>query len=421
MKEYTGEKRLQAAAGNGEARGVYKVGERVWFIAGFGASNATLIEGEHSCTLVDSLNDSKMAELALAELGELLAAKPVHTLIYTHQHPDHTGGAGVLAAGARQVIARRPDVPTYGRSGQLGRIGGLRGDRQWGFSLTPEEAISMGAGPLGERGGKPCPLPVTRWMEGTELALDLDGVPAVLLAAQGETDDQTYLWLPEDRVVCCGDNYYQSWPNTAPIRGGQYRDVAAWVRSLDKLLTLPAEHLLPGHTRALHGTAAIREEIALYRDALSWVLDETLRLLDEGLTFDQVAAAVALPERWRGQPALDEFYGSVAWTVRGICAGYLGWFDGDPADLSPLAPDDRARREVALMGGAGQVSAAAAQALAAGECRWALELCRKLRLAGAESGDSLATCRQALTELGRQDENACARHYFLTCAQELEG
>ena len=87
-------------------------------------------------------------------------------------------------------------------------------------------------------------------MEGTELALDLDGVPAVLLAAQGETDDQTYLWLPEDRVVCCGDNYYQSWPNTAPIRGGQYRDVAAWVRSLDKLLTLPAEHLLPGHTRA---------------------------------------------------------------------------------------------------------------------------------------------------------------------------
>ena len=191
-------------------------------------------------------------------------------------------------------------------------------------------------------------------MEGTELALDLDGVPAVLLAAQGETDDQTYLWLPEDRVVCCGDNYYQSWPNTAPIRGGQYRDVAAWVRSLDKLLTLPAEHLLPGHTRALHGTAAIREEIALYRDALSWVLDETLRLLDEGLTFDQVAAAVA-------------------------------------------------------------------QALAAGECRWALELCRKLRLAGAESGDSQATCRQALTELGRQDENVCARHYFLTCAQELEG
>ena len=77
MKEYTGEKRLQAAAGNGEARGVYKVGERVWFIAGFGASNATLIEGEHSCTLVDSLNDSKMAELALAELGELLAAKPM--------------------------------------------------------------------------------------------------------------------------------------------------------------------------------------------------------------------------------------------------------------------------------------------------------------------------------------------------------
>lgn len=279
----------------------------------------------------------------------------------------------------------------------------------------------MGAGPLGERGGRPCPLPVTRWMEGEELALDLDGVPAVLLAAQGETDDQTYLWLPEDRVVCCGDNYYQSWPNTAPIRGGQYRDVAAWVRSLDKLLTLPAEHLLPGHTRAVHGATAVREEIALYRDALSWVLDETLRLLDEGLSFDQVAAAVSLPERWRDQPALEEFYGSVAWTVRGICAGYLGWFDGDPAGLSPLAPDDRARREVALMGGAGPVAAAAARALAEGECRWALELCRKLRLAGEECGDSLATCRQALTELGRQTENACARHYFLTCAQELEG
>ena len=111
----------------------------------------------------------------------------------------------------------------------------------------------MGIGPRNEINSQKGSLPCTEFFEDEVLELDLDGIKVRLTAAPGETDDQIFVWFPQHQVLCCGDNYYESWPNLYAIRGGQYRDINGWVESLDKMRELGAEYLLPGHTRAVIG------------------------------------------------------------------------------------------------------------------------------------------------------------------------
>ena len=82
---------------------------------------------------------------------------------------------------------------------------------------------------------------------------EIDGVCLEMLRLPGETEDQIMVWVPEKKVLCCGDNYYGCFPNLYAVRGSQYRDLALWIKSLDVLMSYPAEYLLPGHTGVIYG------------------------------------------------------------------------------------------------------------------------------------------------------------------------
>ena len=294
--------------------------------------------------------------------------------------------------------------------------------RQFGYELTDAEAISQGIGiregfTVGE--GQRAPLPPTTIYSEDEVQLEIDGVSLSLVAAPGETDDQIFVWHEGHRVLCCGDNYYGCWPNLYAIRGGPYRDVATWIASLDKIRSYPAEALLPGHTKPILGRAKVAEVLANFRDALDYVLTETLVCMNLGMSPDEAAAAVQLPEHLRDLPYLQEHYGTVAWSVRSIYSGYLGWFDGNPTHLNPLPPVDRARRTVAQMGGETAVAAAVEAALHSGDTQWALELTDLLLALDPEHTELRRAKARGLMTLARQEMSANGRHYYLACAHEL--
>ena len=69
---------------------VLKVTDRVYYFMGFGHSNATLVIGDNSCILIDTL-DTDARCTRLVETIQTITDKPIKTLIYTHGHPDHTG------------------------------------------------------------------------------------------------------------------------------------------------------------------------------------------------------------------------------------------------------------------------------------------------------------------------------------------
>lgn len=415
------EERLKKQAETGFPKGITKICDNVYFALGYGGSTSTLVVGENSCVLVDTLNGIAPAREVLEEFLKI-TDKPIKTIIYTHYHHfDHTSGASVFADENTRIIGRKPAYPQYGRTGMIKDICGIRGARQFGAGLSPEEVICVGIGPRNEINGEKGSLGCTELFESEELSLNLDGIEVKLAAAPGETDDQIFVWFPKLKVLCCGDNYYESWPNLYAIRGSQYRDVNAWVEALDKMRAYPAEYLLPGHTKAVIGEEKVADTLKNYRDALEFVLVETLKGMNEGLTPDELVEVVKLPPHLAELPYLQEYYGTVEWSVRSIFTGYLGWFDGNPTHLSSLNKKQKAEKTIKLMGGEEKVIMAAKEALEKGEAQWAAELSDLLIDGGKGGAQGKRIKAESLTALGRMQTSANARHYYLACAKQLKG
>ncbi len=416
--EFAGEQKLRENVGTPHVSEVVKVAENIYFFNYFGTSNVTLIVGKSSCILVDAFETDYYAEKARKEIAKI-TDKPVKTIIFTHQHADHTGGAGVFEDTVERVIARTSSAQVYGKTGMLGNVIKERLVNQFGYKLTLEEALSSGLGPMMPQMGTARVLPINEWISGQEVALNIDGVEVVLISAEGETDDQQFVWLPQAKVACCGDDYYASWPNLYAIRGTQYRDVSIWVDSLDKLLGLPAACVLPGHGDALIGAGRVVEVIKPYRDGINYILEATLNGMNEGLTPDELVNTIKLPAELADLPQLQEYYGTIEWSIRGIYSGYFGWYDGNPTHLGTMNVKEKAERAIVMMGGAGNVLGEIAASVEKQDMQWVAELCDLLLNAQVEAEQAKAYKKQALNYLGRMTTSANGRHYYLSVAKEL--
>ncbi len=391
----------------------------VWFVLGLGHSNAIFIEGNTSVILIDTLDTLERGQKLLDMIHEK-TGKDVKTIIYTHGHPDHRGGAGAFLGSEPEIIAFAPENPVLAGTELLQDIQNLRGSRQFGYTLTDEENISQGIG-IREgitSGEHRAFVPPATIYEQDRCRREIDGVQFEMTRLPGEADDETVIWLPEKRILCTGDNYYGCFPNLYAIRGGQYRDIAAWIKSLDAILLYPAEYLLPGHTAPLTGQKKIREVIGNFRDAIDYILTRTLEGMNQGKSPDELAKEIQLPPRYRDLPYLAEHYGCIEWTIKSIYTAYLGWFDGNPTSLHPLSYQEHARKTLALMGGPEKVLGEALKSYSQKEYQWCLELC-DLLLTAPETNKRAHTLKsQALTQLAEYETSANGRHYYLACAKE---
>ena len=134
---------------------------------------------------------------------------------------------------------------------------------------------------------------------------------------------------------------------------------------------------------------------------------------------DELVQHVQLPRHLAEEPSLQEFYGGVEWTVRGIYADRVGWFDGSATNLFPISQKDRAAKLVGLIGGPEQVVARGREALAAREFKWAAELADYVLVNDSANAAAKRIKAQALTELGERQINAIARNYYLSSAMYL--
>lgn len=397
-----------------------RVTDGVWHVSGLGHSNAVVLEGNTQVVLIDTLDTLERGEKLLQFIRET-TGKEVKTVIYTHSHPDHRGGAGAFLGSNPEIIAFAPKTLPLEGSEMLRQIQNRRGSRQFGYTLTDEENISQGIGRregivYGEHIAFAAPTTV---YEEDGVCREIDGISLEMARLPGETEDQICVWLPQKKVLCCGDNYYGCFPNFYAIRGGQYRDLSAWRKSIDALLAYPAEYLLPGHTGVIYGNGKIREVLGNFRDVINYILTKTLEGMNEGKSQEELAAEIRLPEEYAGLPYLGEFYGCVEWTVRAVYTAYLGWFDGNPTHLHPLPPEKHAAKMTALIGGRQAVLRAAAQAFEAKEYQWCLELCDLLLAGGGADKEARRLKADALDRAAEYETSANGRHYYKEYAKEL--
>ncbi|MEE9606965.1 MAG: alkyl sulfatase dimerization domain-containing protein [Myxococcota bacterium] len=408
-------------------RKVYEVTEGVHLAVGYGLANSILVEGD-ACAFVVDVMGSVPAARAVKQAFDEITDKPIRALVYTHNHADHVfGGRGFVPDGPVDVYAHETTEYYINRVVSIIRpIISLRSSRMFGNYLPPEGAdafVNAGIGPALEIGGPGQTLSLIRPNKtfSDELRVAICGVDVHLVHAPGETNDQLFVWLPEKKLLMPGDNVYRAFPNLYTIRGTLYRDVMDWVRSIDSMRALHPEHLAPSHTRPVSGAERIQEILTAYRDAIQYVHDQTIRGMNMGLTPDELVEFVELPPHLRDHPYLLELYGTVEWSVRSIFTGYLGWFDGDAASLSPANPEERARGFAQLAGGRDALLTAARSALDERRYAWAAELAGQLLRLDPNSNEVRELKASALRALGERSVSPNGRNFYLTQARELEG
>ena len=408
-------------------RDVYEVTDGVYQAVGFGIANSIMVEGDECVFIVDVMGSMETAAEVRSALAKI-TDKPIGALVYTHNHADHVmGGLAFAPDGNVDVYAHETTNDYINRFANVLRpILRTRSSRMFGSYLRgggPDAMQNVGLGPFVETLDPDATLGLIRPNKTftDDLKSEICGVKVELVHAPGETNDQLFVWLPERRVLLPGDNIYKAFPNLYSIRGTLYRDVRLWVQSLDEMRALRPAHLVPSHTRAISGEDEIYETLTAYRDGIQFVHDQTIQGINRGLTPDDLVDAVKLPPHLAEHPYLQEYYGKVEWSVRGIFNGYLGWFDGDAATLAPASPDARAAGMATLAGGAEGLQRAAREALEQEKYEWAAELATHLLRVEPSSTEARQIKADALRALGRQQVNSNARNYYLTQALELEG
>ena len=245
----------------------------------------------------------------------------------------------------------------------------------------------------------------------------ITGIDMQIIHIPGETDDQIGVWLKNDKIILCADDIYQAFPNLYAIRGTTNRDLMQWVRSLDTIIDLEPEILVPSHTRPIYGKELVIDTLTVYRDAIQYIHDQTVRLSNSGLHPNEIAAKVALPESLAKHPYLQEYYGTTEWSSRSAFYTYLGWFSGDPVDLSPLTKQEKSDRMVDLVG-IDKLTEAAKGALKQSDFQWALELSDIVLIKDKSNKDAKDIKIEALTALGSRQTSNNGRNYYLTAALE---
>jgi alkyl sulfatase BDS1-like metallo-beta-lactamase superfamily hydrolase len=167
------------------------------------------------------------------------------------------------------------------------------------------------------------------------------------------------------------------------------------------------------------GTENILNFLGVQRDLYAYLHDQTLRLLNRGYTGPEIAEMIEMP------PALERawhthgYYGSVSHNVKAIYQRYLGWYDGNPARLWKLPPEDAAIRYVEFMGGADEVVAKARRSFEAGELRWAAEVLDHVVFAEPDHAEAKGLLADVFEQLGYGSENGTWRCEILSAATEL--
>ena len=286
---------------------------------------------------------------------------PVNTVVYTHGHIDHVGGAPAVVADADERRHQRPRfvghenvARRFDRYDLTNGWNGAINARQFGG--TRRLAPGMGT-----------PEFFRDWVHPDEvfrdtLSLDVGGLTVELHHDKGETDDHAWAWLPDRKAVLAGDFLTWVFPNAGNPQKVQ-RFPLEWAAALRKMAALQPELLLPAHGLPIGGAELVANVLEDVASTLEALVEQTLALMNDGARLDTIVHTVKVPAEALDRPYLRPIYDEPEFVVRNIWRLYGGWYDGNPAMLKPAA-DATLAAELAAMAGGAEVLAARAAALA---------------------------------------------------------
>lgn len=329
-------------------------------------------------------------------------AAAIRGAVFSHHHVDHVFGTRRFDDEARE--AGRPPPTVYGHEAMVAHFARYARTTGWNAAINKRQFA--------------LPLDDFTWPSEyrqpdvtyrDQLSFRAGDLSFDLRHALGETDDATWTWVPQRRLLHTGDLFIWAVPNAGNPQKVQ-RYLSDWAVALRNMAGLGAELLISGHGLPIFGADRIRDALGDTADLLDAIEDQTVALMNQGKSLDTVLHEVEVPARLRDKPYLRAVYDHPQFLVRNVWRRFGGWYDGEPDNLLPAPRHQQAREWVELAGGQAAVLARARALAAAGDHRMACHLIEFAVLAEPASSEAHQLRREVYAARAATHESSMARN-----------
>ncbi len=376
--------------------------------------NDVSIETDSGVIQVDTGLYPSMAHNILDQLRTRTDA-PIHTIVYTHGHSGHNGGAATFLKVAEERGEPRPQIVAHERLVARYR----RYEKTWEhqnrmaaiqFRLPTNMAVMQSEYTYPDITFK------------KRLSLNMGNRIVEVLHAPSETDDCVAIWLPEEKVLYGGPALIMACPNTGtPFR--MQRDSVRWADTLEGFLALGPEFLIPPSGEPIDDPEMIRQILSTTVEALRYLYREVIERVNKGMTDVEILHDITYPPALFDLPWMGPSYGCPDFIVRDIYRSENGWWDRNPTSLHPASPEAVGEVIVAAIGDKKPILEKVLSLKEAGDIQLALHVVDLLALAPGDDPDVVKArlLKAELCHLRSKDvPSFVSRNLYLSTADQLE-
>jgi alkyl sulfatase BDS1-like metallo-beta-lactamase superfamily hydrolase len=382
--------------------------QNTWFYRGF--SNSIIRDTNDGLIIVDPGADFDVYRKF--EAVREVTNQKVHSVIFTHGHVDHVGIKPYLDEIERNNL---PAFRVIAHEAIKNRFDRYKLMESWNAYINLRQFRGDKGEPVF---AKEFYYPDLTYQD--ELTLEIGGITILLKHSKGETDDHTWVYFEDTKMLCTGDLFIWGVPNAGNPQKVQ-RYAHNWASALREMESLNPEILCPGHGVPIIGRNRVKEALINTAFLLESLHSQTIELMNNGADLDSIIHTVKASENLLEKPYLKPIYDEPEFIVRNIWRLYGGWYDGIPSHLKP-APEIALANEIAnLAGGSDKLADRALELLNNGELRLASHLAEWTWLSSPQDKSLSEIAAKVFIERAKRETSTMAIGIFLSAARKMGG
>lgn len=405
--------------------------DKVYQVRGYDLSNITFIKGNTGWLVYDTLISPETAKAALDLVNQKLGPRPIVAVLHSHSHVDHYGGVrGIINqadvdSGKVKVIAPANFVEDAVSENVIaGNAMGRRAVYMYGALLprNAEGGVNGGLGMTVSTGLPTLVLP-TDTISASGQKMTIDGVDMEFQFTPGtEAPTEMNTFFPQFKAMWMAENTTNTMHNLLTLRGAQVRDALVWAKFLNDTINIYGPNVdvkFQSHHWPMWGHDKIIDYWQRQRDMYKYIHDQSVRLMNNGLIGSEIAEEIAMPPELNNFWPDRGYYGTLKHNSRAVYQRYMGWYDGNPADLDDLPPEPAGKKYVDYMGGADAILEKAKRDFDNGEYRWTAMVLKHVVFADPNNTSAKNLLADSFEQMGYQAESGPWRSVYLQGAYEL--
>ncbi|UCD56163.1 MAG: MBL fold metallo-hydrolase, partial [Candidatus Hydrogenedentota bacterium] len=305
------------------------------YVARILIANASWVNTTEGTVVVDTLIFPHLGEKMREKIHE--TGGPVKYVIYTHGHIDHTGGARAFLVDSPEIVGHRYVTERFEKYRILAEHRARIASIQFNLPFRVDRTPSFVA-------------PTKTYDE--SMGFTLGDKTFELHHARAETEDHTWIFVPEIRTAFVGDLIIAGFPNIGnPFKPTRF--ALPWARALEAVREKEPEMIIAHGGHAVYEGDQVKELLDVTIEAIYSIHDQVVECINKDMPVEEMIHVVKLPDHLKDHQYLRFLYSRPEFAVYNIYRWYHGYFDHNPAHLLPR-PEREVNEEIFNLIGNGQ-------------------------------------------------------------------